>query len=97
MKITNQESKTLLYGIKYCLEKGMDNEWMEGYLIQEIERLSKSHQGVASGTSCEHVPDNMDGIIKYLEEQIEICGNDMAMENEKNAFECALQKVNEHK
>lgn len=44
MKITQQESKVLLAGIKYCLDMGMNNEWMEGYLVQEIDKLSKLHQ-----------------------------------------------------
>ena len=40
MKISQKESEILLHKIKYCLEKGMDDEWMEGYLIQEIDSLT---------------------------------------------------------
>jgi len=44
MRITKQESRVLLGQIFYSKEQGMDDDWMEGYLIEQIERLSKLHQ-----------------------------------------------------
>ncbi len=50
MKITKQESRVLLGQIFYSKEQGMDDNWMEGYLIEQIERLSKLHQHDVSKT-----------------------------------------------
>lgn len=50
MKITKQESRVLLAGIFYCKEQGMDDDWIEGYLIEQIDKLSKFHQLTVSYT-----------------------------------------------
>jgi hypothetical protein len=84
MIITKQQSRVLLASIQYCKEQGMDDDWMEGYLIQEIEYLSKLHQPTVSGRS-EHLvsflrwyvldeskrsePDNINNVVsRYLNE-----------------------------
>lgn len=44
MIISKKESRVLLAQIFYSKEQGMDDDWMEGYLIEQIERLSKLRQ-----------------------------------------------------
>lgn len=58
MRITKEESRILLAKIFYCKEQGMNDDWMEGYLIEQIDTLSKFRQhdvSVSDGClSCEN-------------------------------------------
>ena len=56
MRITKQESRILLAGILYCKEQGMNDDWMEGYLIEQIELLSKFHRHDVIGSSDKVIP-----------------------------------------
>jgi hypothetical protein len=53
MRITKEESRVLLAKIFYCKEQGMNDDWMEGYLIEQIEILSKFRQHDVSGSVCD--------------------------------------------
>ena len=77
MIITKQQSRVLLASIQYCKEQGMDDDWMEGYLIQEIEYLSKLHQPTVISTFCEKC--NPNGIVDGNIIKCKTCGRGLAL------------------